>query len=130
MLSSPERAMASHRALLLLKLIAVVAYAGGMIASFLATGIHERKRAVHSVASPALLVTWLLGYLLSLDYQVGLSELWIGGALGLSFVSQLVLVHSVSRDRPTKAHFAGVFVPFVGVLFLMVFRPTWQTLRP
>lgn len=121
--------MTSHRILLLIKLLAVTVYAGGLIGSFLATTTEDRKRAVHSVASPALLATWVAGYLLSLDHQVQLTELWIAGALALSFLSQLVLVHSATRERRTKALFAAAFVPFVGVLFLMVFRPTWQTLR-
>jgi hypothetical protein len=119
----------SYRLLLFIKFVAVAAYAGGVIASFVASAPKERSRAAHSIASPALLVVWITGYLLSLQHGVSLAELWTAGGLSLSFFSQFALVYAVGKKgsrSPTA--FALVAIPFVLVLFLMVYKPTWQTL--
>ncbi|MDB4973864.1 MAG: hypothetical protein JWN48_2205 [Myxococcaceae bacterium] len=117
-----------YKAVLVLKLTGVLAFAGGFAAAFLASGLPERRRAVHGLASPALLLVWLTGYFLTTELQIPLTELWILGALVLSLVSMLALVHSVSRDRRTRPVFLVAAIPLLLVLVLMVFRPTWATL--
>jgi hypothetical protein len=119
--------LTTYRVLLLVKLVGVVVFAGGLFASFLATSLPERKRAVHNVASPGLLLVWLSGYFLTTQIGIKLTELWILAALVLSFIAQGALVHSVSRDRRTVGVFLAAFVPLVLVLALMVFRPTWAS---
>ena len=121
--------MAYYRFILLIKFVGVLLYAGGLIGSFVATSLVDRKRAVHSVASPGLVITWSAGYLLITQLHVPLTELWILGAIVLSLVSQLALVYSVSRDRRTVGAFVMSGVPLFLVLVLMVFRPTWAGVR-
>ena len=119
-----------YRLILLFKLIGVLLYAGGLIAAFVSTSPKERKRAVHAIASPGLVLTWAGGYLLTTQLHLSLTELWILGGLVLSLVSQLALVHSVSRDRRTVPAFLAAAIPLLGVPALMVFRPTWSDLHP
>ena len=114
----------------LLKFIGVISFGGGMVGSFVASTLADRKRAVHGVASPGLAVTWVAGYLLTLQLRVPLGELWVLGGLLLSFAAQLALLHSVARDERRLASRLGAAVPLVLVLVLMVFRPTWSSLRP
>ncbi|ADO68323.1 hypothetical protein [Stigmatella aurantiaca] len=121
--------MLTYRLLLLLKFAGVILYGGGLIGSFAATALADRKRAVHAIASPGLVVTWFAGYLLTTQLLIPLTEFWILGGILLSLVSQLALVYSVSRDRRTVATFAAAFFPLFLVLALMVFRPTWSELR-
>jgi hypothetical protein len=114
-----------YRSLLLLKLLAVLGYAAGLGAGLLASSLPERRRAVHQLASPALLMVWLSGYLLTERLGVGLMELWVLGGLCGSFVSLGALVaslHSARRIWPGVLSVAAL----VGVLALMVFRPTWS----
>jgi len=118
-----------YRLILLLKLVGVVAYAGGLAGAFLATAPGDRRRAVHAIASPSLFVVWITGYALTSLLGVALTELWVMGGLLLSLASLLALTHSVTRGRRTVAAFAMAAVPFVAVLGLMVFRPTWERVR-
>jgi hypothetical protein len=121
--------MAYYRVILLFKFVGVLLYAGGLIGSFVATSLVDRKRAVHAVASPGLVITWSAGYLLITQLHVALTELWILGAIVLSLVSQLALVYSVSRDRRTVGALIMSGAPLFLVLVLMVFRPTWAGVR-
>jgi hypothetical protein len=115
-----------YRFLLLLKFVGVALYAGGLIASFLTSDLQERKRAVHNVASPGLLLIWVVGYLLSTEISVPLTECWILGGLVLSLASQMALVRSASRDRRTVGSVLAAAIPLLLVLVLMVYRPTWS----
>ena len=110
-----------YRLLLLLKLGAVLAYAAGAGASLLSTSLEARKRAVHGVASPALVVIWICGYALSQLLGVSLSEPWLLGGMVLSVVSLLALVFSAQRGaRPWAAVAVGALL---ATLALMVLRP-------
>jgi hypothetical protein len=113
----------AYRVLLVLKLLGVLLFAGGLIAAALVADLADRRRAVHGVASPGLALTWLAGYGLALLTGVPLGELWVVGGLALSLVAQLALVHSVTRGGPRSARLA--VAPLVAVLVLMVFRPVW-----
>jgi uncharacterized membrane protein len=121
--------MAYYRVILLIKFVGVLLYAGGLIGSFVATSLVDRKRAVHSIASPGLVVTWIAGYLLTTQLHIALTELWIIGAIFLSLASQLALVYSVKRERRTVSAFVTSVGPLLLVLVLMVFRPTWAEMR-
>ena len=116
-----------YLALRLLKFFGVALLMGGSLAALLGADEATRKRAVHRVASPGLLATWLAGYLLSLQLGVALSQPWIIGALLLSLVSQLALVR-VAAHGVTRASALAVLVPLAATLGLMVFRPTWSGL--
>jgi len=123
------RCMMAYRVLHVLKFLGVALLAGGTIASFVAHAPAERRLAVHGVASPGLLLTWVAGYLLALTLGVGLRELWTSGGLVLSFAAHLALLGSVNRKRSAAA-VAGVSVPLFLTLLLMVFRPTWSQVLP
>ena len=123
--------MSVYRFLLLFKFTGVLLYAGGLVARAVSTEIAAQKRAVHRVASPGLLLTWIAGYALSLEVHVSLSELWVLGGLTLSLASQIALVRSVSRH--TASPRLGTIVAallLAIVLVLMIFRPTWQGFAP
>lgn len=115
----------TYRLVLLVKLLAVLLYAGGLVTSLVSTVPAERKRAVHGIASPALLVIWATGYGLTAMQGISMGELWILGALGLSLASQLGLVFGVSRSWRTGAMAAAAGIPLIVVMALMVFKPTW-----
>jgi hypothetical protein len=116
-----------YRSLLLLKLLAVLGYAAGLGGGLLASSLPERQRAVHRLASPALLGVWLSGYVLAERLGVGLLELWVLGGLCGSFVSLGALIaslHTARRVGPGALSVAALVV----VLALMVYRPTWSNL--
>ena len=117
--------MSLYGVVLVLKLIAAFVYVGGLLAAFLTSVEAERKRAAHMVASPALLMTWTLGYALALMTHLHFYELWLAGGLVLSLLSQLVLVYAVTRGLRDTRTFAMAFLPIVLVIVLMVARPTW-----
>ncbi|WP_394834861.1 hypothetical protein LVJ94_51025 [Pendulispora rubella] len=117
-----------YRVFLFLKFAGVLAYAGGLAGAFLASEMPARKRAVHAIASPGLVLTWVAGSIMASQLGVRMTELWILGGLLLSFFSLLGLIYSVSRDRRTPAAFSVVALPLLTVLALMVFRPTWSML--
>ncbi len=121
--------MLTYQLLLFVKFVGVVVYGGGLLTAFLASSLPERKRAVHRIASPALLVIWVSGFLLTLKLGISLLELWIMGGLLFSFVSQGALVRSVTRDTRSAGAFLFAACPLLVVLALMVFRPTWEVLR-
>lgn len=108
------------------KFVGVILFGGGLIASFVTNSERDRKRAVHAISSPGLLVTWGAGYLLTLSLGVPLTELWVMGGLVFSLASQLALVRNVSR-QPSRAGFALTAVPLLFVLVFMVVRPTWSS---
>lgn len=122
--------MLTHHLLHLLKFIGVLLYGGGLVAAFVAETRKERQRAVHGVASPGLLVTWVAGYLLTLELGISLGELWVVVGLALSLASQLALVASLRHARATRADVLSAALPLLLVLVAMVFRPTWGSFRP
>lgn len=114
--------------LLVLKFVAVLAYAGGLTARFVADGAAARRRAVHGIASPALVVVWLTGWGLTQVSGTPLSELWVLAGLVLSLVSQLALVYGVARDVRALPAFVAATLPLLLVLLAMVYRPRWSDL--
>lgn len=112
------------------KFASLLAYAGGVGVGIGSSDVPIRKRAVHLLASPALVGVWLSGYLLTMYLRIPLSELWIVGGFASSLVAQLALTRA-ARERPvTPRTQALVLVTLGAALFFMVFRPTWGSLSP
>ncbi|HVK72248.1 MAG TPA: hypothetical protein VM734_02980 [Kofleriaceae bacterium] len=108
------------------KFAGVLTFAGGAIASLLATELAARRVAVHRVASFGLLVTWVAGYLLADLLARPLSSPWLLGGFALSFVLQGVLTWSVADDGRRGLRVTGPVVGLLaGTLALMIWRPTW-----
>jgi hypothetical protein len=121
--------MFAYRVLHLLKFLGVMLLSGGTAASLLASSGSERQRAAHAIAAPGLLLTWIAGYLLSLQLGVGLGELWTLGGVLFSFGSHVALLGSLSRHRSLPV-LVAVVAPLLLTLSLMVFRPTWAMVLP
>jgi hypothetical protein len=114
--------------LLFAKLAAALVYAGGVTTSLVASSLEDRRRAVHRIASPALLFVWISGFGLAQAQGIALRELWLLGGLAGSFVSLAALI--VGLHVPRRAWPATVASTALGlVLGLMVFKPTWAALR-
>ncbi len=123
--------MSAYRILLLFKFVGVVLYGGGLVARVVSVEPAARKQAVHRVASPGLLLTWVAGYLLTLEVQIALTELWVLGGLVLSLGSQIALVRSVSsHSASTRLNTIVAALLLAAVLVLMIFRPTWHRFAP
>lgn len=122
--------MTLYRLLMWFKLSGVCLFAGGLLAAFLASDLTERKRAVHAIASPAVLVIWGAGYGLSVLREIPLTTPWLAAGIGLSLASQLALVYAVARDRRDAKMLAAAALPFMLALTLMIFRPSWPGTAP
>jgi uncharacterized membrane protein len=118
-----------YQAVLVLKFLAVMGFAGGVIAAFTSNDLETRKRAAHRVAAPSLLATWVCGYLLAGIAHWPLAELWIVFALALSLIANAVLVICVTRDLRGIGAFTSVAAPIACTVALMVFKPTWGIFR-
>ncbi len=122
--------MTAYQAVLALKFVGIMVLAAGLGAAFICTARQDRKLAVHRVASPGLLMTWLCGYVLLLLSGWPLFELWVVGGFVLSLVAHTILVYSVERDRRGLSPLMMSSLPLVLVVGLMVLRPTWTALIP
>lgn len=120
--------MLVYRLLIVLKFLGVVVFGGGVVARFLVRDAEVRRRAIHAVASPGLILVWVAGYGLCVTLDVALTELWILGGLVFSLAAQVALVAFGKRDASPLVVAASA-LPIVVVLFLMAFRPTWSSIR-
>lgn len=118
----------SYTYLLFAKLLSVLAFAGGTGAALLAGDRDTRRRAVHRIASPALVCTWITGYLLAVRIATPLTELWPLAGFVLSLAALMILIHATSRDRAGAALTAMTLGCLVLVVFVMTLRPTWSSL--
>lgn len=109
----------------LLKFLGVIAYGAGAGIGLSAGELQMRKRAVHLIASPALLVTWVGGYLLTLFQGTPLTYAWILGGFSASALGHLLLIRSTRTASLSTRQRAGVLLPLVLTVLLMVLRPTW-----
>ncbi len=121
--------LTAYHAALLIKFIGVALFTGGMGANLVATGMHERKVAVHRIASPGLLLTWLGGAGAAEMTAIPLTEAWTLGGVFFSFLSMSALVISVSREKKSLGMTLFAVMPLFVVLILMIARPTWAGLR-
>jgi len=119
-----------YQGLLVMKLVSVMGFAGGLIAAFIGNDRATRKFAAHRVASPSLLAIWLFGYALLALNGWPLFEFWVVGALALSLVANAALAYCVARDRRSTRAFMGTASPVVASVVLMVLKSTWAQVLP
>jgi hypothetical protein len=120
--------MTLYKAVLIVKLLSVLTYSGGLVAAFVAGEHTARSQAAHQIASTGMLLTWASGLFLVWLSGLRLFELWIVAAFVLSLISQLALVHSVATHQRTASAFIRSVIPLTAVIVLMVTRPTWSSL--
>lgn len=114
----------------LLKFTSVFAYAAGVGVGLWGGDVKLRKRAVHSYASPALLVVWLSGYLLTLQTRVPLTEMWILGGFISSVVAHTILTKVVHLEPAVRSMRLATLLLSALTLVFMVARPTWRSVWP
>jgi hypothetical protein len=117
--------MSLYQSLLIVKFFGVMGFAGGTAGAWLASSLVDRKRAVHVVASPSLLVTWCCGFALLALSGLPMFELWVIGGWVLSMVSNMALVVAVAKEQRTLGAFVWTTLPLLGVVALMVVKPLW-----
>lgn len=106
-----------------LKLLAVVAYGAGVGIALGPGDAHRRKRAVHNIASPALFLVWMGGYVLTLLRGIPLAEAWIVGGFSASVVCHLFLMRAVRTTSTSPRQRTVVLSTLALAILLMVFRP-------
>jgi hypothetical protein len=114
----------------LVKFASVFAYAGGVGVGLFGDTVQTRKRAVHLLASPALLVVWLSGYLLSIQMRVALHEAWVLGGFLCSLLAHGLLTRAARQETPPRSLCVVILASLGGALAFMIFRPTWWRLLP
>jgi hypothetical protein len=120
-------AVLRYHLLLLVKFTGVLLFAGGAMASFIASDLEARKAAIHRQGSLGLLLTWLSGFGLAHTLGWTLTQLWLVAGLAVSFVTQGVLTWSVAAPGPPKRGAASAVAALVvATLAIMIWKPTWQ----
>lgn len=114
----------------LVKFASVISYAGGVGVGLWGDKLELRKRAVHLFASPALLLIWLSGYVLTLQARVSLGECWILGGFVASLISHLFLTQAIRSPTLTRGLRVATLATLGVALSFMVLRPTWAGLLP
>ncbi len=107
------------------KFACVVAYGAGTGIGLWASGRRARRRVVHRFASPVLMLTWAMGYLLTLVRGVALSEAWIVGGFCASLACHVSLIRTTGTETVSAAQRAWVAASLTLTLVFMTFRPTW-----
>lgn len=115
--------MALYASVLTLKLLCAMTYVGAAIAAFTTDSRALRQRAVHRVASPALLATWLLGGVLAALRGTSLLRPWIVSGFGLSLLSSFILVYCATRAPDSRAGQRACLGAIALTVALMVARP-------
>jgi integral membrane protein len=111
-----------------LKFLSLLAFAGAVGIALWGSALPQRKRAVHMLASPCLLLVWLAGYALALHLRVPLTEAWILLGFLCSFFAQIVLARTTRQaEVAAPLRFATLGLLALTVVF-MVLRPTWSLL--
>lgn len=110
------------------KFASVLTYVAGVGVGLAPVEVPTKKRAVHLLASPALVAIWLSGYVLTLFQRLPIGEAWIVGGFVSSVASQVLLTRA-ARERAASARTrAAVLLTLGTTLYFMVFRPTWWSL--
>lgn len=112
----------------ILKFIALLTYVGASTASLTASSHRERRRAVHGIASPALMAVWVAGYTLAWLRGTSPFELWTSGGLLLSLGANLSLIQAAASGARTRWVVARYAIPVGLAIVLMVLRPKWSWL--
>ncbi len=111
------------------KFVFLLVYASGIGVGLTPLDASLRKKAVHLCASPALIGVWLSGYVLTLFSGVSMTELWVLGGFLLSLAAHLTVTRAARAPQVTARHRASVIGLLTATLCLMVFRPTWWSVR-
>lgn len=112
------------------KFASLLAYVGSASVGLASSDMVVRKRAVHGIASPALLLIWFAGYLLTLHLRVALSEAWIVGGFVCSLAMHVLVTRAVREPTLTPRIRLGLLLSLGASLGFMVLRPTWESLTP
>jgi hypothetical protein len=113
------------KALMMLKFSGVLLFVGGAVGSFVATGLRDRRRAVHRVAGVGAIAMWCGGYLLARWRLIAVTEAWMLGAFTMTVVTQMALIASVAREGGGRVARVVAGAGIAGALALMVVKPTW-----
>jgi hypothetical protein len=116
-----------YHLLLLVKFAGVLLFAGGAMASFVASDLEARKGVIHRQGSLGLLLTWLSGFGLAHTLGWTLTQLWLIAGLAVSFVTQGILTWSVAAPgRPKRGPAIAVGALITVTLAIMIWKPTWK----
>lgn len=118
--------MIAYQSLLVIKFVAVFLFVGGAIAALASKDTDTRKRALHRISSPGLLLTWLTGYALIVLNQWPLFELWVTVSVVLSIIAHGLLSFCVVHRRHDAGAIVWTSLPIFIIIVLMVFQPTWR----
>jgi hypothetical protein len=113
-----------------LKFLAVLTYACAGTASLVSVDPGLRKRAVHRIASPALLAIWAAGFTLAWLRGTSFHELWLLGGLALSFGATLVLMSAAGGKPQGRKALAAFALQLALAITLMALRPKWSSFAP
>lgn len=108
-----------------LKFAGVVVYGAGVGLGLWASERHARRQVVHRFASPALMLIWAMGYLLTLIRGVALSEAWVAGGFCTSLACHVLLIRTTRAQTVSSAQRTCVGACLALTLMFMTFRPTW-----
>lgn len=122
--------MTAYQAVLIVKFASVLVVAGGYLGAYVAESKAARKRAVHRIASLALLVVWLSGFSLLLLVGLPLFEAWIDAGVLLSVVAHGVVTYLVERDVRRATSWLWPAALLLLIVVVMVLKPTWNQLLP
>jgi hypothetical protein len=111
-----------------IKFLAVLTYACAGVAGLVTSDAATSKRAVHRIASPALLVIWAAGFTLAWLRGTTFHELWLLGGLGLSFGATLVLISAAGGKPQGHKALIAFALQLALAITLMVLRPKWSSL--
>ena len=106
------------------KLLAVLALAGGTTGAFVPRALSERRWCAYAIAAPGFAVVWGTGLAMALGTGVSPVTPWIAGAAIGSTIAMNVVLWSVARDgRRTWAAAATSVFGLAIALALMVWKP-------
>lgn len=116
-------------AVLIVKLIAVMAYSGAAFAAYRAPDMAARKWLAHRVGAPAMTIIWCAGYTLTSITKIPFTELWLLGGAVCSLAANLALIRNVARTELPRWAWLATALPLVLVVAFMVLKPTWEAVR-
>jgi integral membrane protein len=114
----------------LLKMLAVVALAGGGAAVLSRPERAARLGLAYGLVTPAFLATWLVGYGLLKFTHRGMGEPWVVGAMVASVVGLHAVLLAAHRPSPRAVTAALAVASGAATVAMMVLRPMSATVVP